>query len=194
MHLLTSPKTLTFFLDFAVFVVALSDAADPKESPKEAPYNPTVKTRLQRGRSRHQALQFDKALRVDLWAAEPMLANPVCFSFDEKGRCFVAETFRLNAGVTDNRSHNNWLDDDLASRTVEDRVKMYQRDAKNKFAQDYEKDRDRIRLIEDTTGSGKADKATVFRTTSAKPRTVSALACSLATETSTTRIFQASIC
>src|SRR5436853_6750072 len=25
-------------------------------------------------------------LKVDLWAAEPMLANPVAFNFDEKGR------------------------------------------------------------------------------------------------------------
>ena len=44
-----------------------------------------------------------------------MLANPVSFAFDEKGRCFVAETFRLHHGVTDNRGHMNWLDDDLAS-------------------------------------------------------------------------------
>ena len=29
-----------------------------------------------------------------MWAAEPLLANPVAFCFDEKGRCFVAETFR----------------------------------------------------------------------------------------------------
>jgi quinoprotein glucose dehydrogenase len=28
-------------------------------------------------------------LKVDLWAAEPMLANPVAFCFDEKGRAYV---------------------------------------------------------------------------------------------------------
>ena len=33
-------------------------------------------------------------LEAKLWAAEPMLANPVAFTFDEKGRCFVAETYR----------------------------------------------------------------------------------------------------
>ena len=36
------------------------------------------------------------------------------FCFDEQGRCYVAETFRLHHGVTDNRGHMNWLDDDLA--------------------------------------------------------------------------------
>src|SRR5215468_9411834 len=38
-------------------------------------------------------------LKVDLWAAEPMLANPVAFCFDEQGRAYVCETFRLGAGV-----------------------------------------------------------------------------------------------
>ena len=38
-------------------------------------------------------------LKVDLWAAEPLLANPVAFNFDEHGRAYVCETFRLHAGV-----------------------------------------------------------------------------------------------
>ena len=162
MHLSTVPKAFTLFLMAPLFVAGLLFAADPKEPSKEPPYNPTVKPASGEGEAAIKRFVFDKALRVDLWAAEPMLANPVCFSFDEKGRCFVAETFRLHAGVTDNRGHS-WVDEDLASRTVEDRVKMYQRDAKKNFAKSYEKEHDRIRLIEDTSGSGKADKATVFR-------------------------------
>ena len=34
----------------------------------------------------------DKGLKVDVWAAAPLMANPVAFCFDEKGRMFVAET------------------------------------------------------------------------------------------------------
>ena len=56
------------------------------------------------------------------------------FEHHEYERCFVAETFRMKGGVTDNRDHK-WLDDDLACRTVEDRVAMYRKDAKDKFAQ-----------------------------------------------------------
>ena len=104
----------------------------------------------------------DKALKVEVWAAEPMLAHPVCFTFDEKGRCFVAETFRFQHGVPDNRGHMNWLDEDLAARTVADRVAMYKKDAKGEFKNTYEKERERVRLLEDSTGSGKADKSTVF--------------------------------
>src|SRR2546423_8720652 len=32
-------------------------------------------------------------LKVDLWAAEPLLANPVAICSDEKGRWHVAETY-----------------------------------------------------------------------------------------------------
>src|SRR5579862_5292227 len=55
-------------------------------------------------------------LKVDLWAAEPQLANPVAFNFDEKGRAYVCETFRLAAGVDDIRGIMDWLDEELASR------------------------------------------------------------------------------
>src|SRR5262245_48246701 len=97
-----------------------------------------------------------------VWAAEPLLHNPVAFSFDEKGRCFVAETYRLHHGVTDNRRHMYWLDDDIACRTVEDRVAMYRKHAKDKFAETYEKHEDRVKLVWDSTGKGVADQSSIF--------------------------------
>ncbi len=102
-----------------------------------------------------------EGFRVDLWAAEPMLANPVAIALDALGRCYVAETFRLHAGVTDIREHMDWLDDDLASRTVEDRVAMIRRHAGADFAS-YETAEDRVRRIEDSDGDGRAESATVF--------------------------------
>ena len=68
-----------------------------------------------------------EGLKVELFAAEPLLANPVAFCFDEKGVAYVAETFRLHDGVTDTRGHMDWLDDDMACRTVADRVAMYKK-------------------------------------------------------------------
>jgi quinoprotein glucose dehydrogenase len=100
-------------------------------------------------------------LKADLFAAEPMLANPVCFCFDEKGRLYVAETFRLHDGVTDNRGHMNWLDDELAAHTVADRLALYQKYLGKKLER-YTAHHDRVRLLEDTKGTGKADKSTVF--------------------------------
>src|SRR5207245_7658314 len=87
--------------------------------------------------------------------------NPVCFCVDEKNRFYVAETFRYTAGVTDSRDHMDWLDDDLASRTVEDRLALLRNHLGGKFST-FEIEHDRIRLIEDTDGDGRADRATVY--------------------------------
>ena len=106
-------------------------------------------------------MKLPAGVEADLWAGEPDVANIVSFCFDEKGRCYVAETFRLHHGVTDNRGHRDWLDDDLASRTVADRLAMYKKYLKDQLPT-YAKDSDRVRMLEDTKGQGRADKSTVF--------------------------------
>ena len=116
------------------------------------------------GKNAIKTFKFDQGLHCDLWAAEPLLANPVCFTQDEKGRWYVAETFRQERGIEDNRGHKDWQDDDIASRSVEDRLKMMHKfypDAA-KFDEKFAKYEDRIRRLEDTTGSGFANHATVF--------------------------------
>jgi len=105
--------------------------------------------------------QVAPGLRIDLWAAEPMFANPVAFNFDEKGRAYVCETFRLHAGVDDIRGILDWLDEELASRTVDDRLAEMKRHLGERFAR-YSEHSERISLIEDRDGDGKADHATVF--------------------------------
>ena len=68
-----------------------------------------------------------RGMKLELVAAEPLLANPVAFTFDEQGRIYVAETFRQGKGVEDNRGHMDWLDDDLAANTVADRSAYFQK-------------------------------------------------------------------
>src|ERR687889_334141 len=85
---------------------------------------PKVAAASDEGERAIKRFRVPKGFKVELFAAEPLLANPVAFAIDEKGRFFVAETFRLHAGVTDIRGHMNWLDEDLASRSVEDRIAM----------------------------------------------------------------------
>ncbi|MBX3441117.1 MAG: HEAT repeat domain-containing protein [Planctomyces sp.] len=98
-----------------------------------------------------------------LVAAEPELANPVAFCFDEQGRIYVAETFRQDRGVTDNRGHMNWLEDDLSLETVEQRGEMFRRylgpevDGWSRYP-------DRIRRLSDENGDGRYETATVFAT------------------------------
>jgi len=102
-----------------------------------------------------------EGLKVELWAAEPMLANPVALNFDNQGRCYLIETWRLDHGVIDMRSHPDWLDDDLAAQTVEDRMALVRRKM-GPNTRTFGRYPDVIRLLEDTKGSGHADKSTVF--------------------------------
>ena len=116
------------------------------------------------GKNAIPSFKHDPGLKIELWAAEPMLANPVAFTQDEKGRWYVAETFRQERGIEDDRSHKEWLDEDIAAKTLDDRMaemkKHYPDPAK--FAEKFTKYEDRIRRLEDTKGSGKADKSTIY--------------------------------
>ena len=114
------------------------------------------------GEIRLKQFKHDPALKVDLWAAEPMLANPVAFSVDEKGRVFTAETYRYRSSVLDIRHYMFMLEDDLASRSLEDRLanirKWFGPDGERALSTETEV----IRLVEDTNGDGVADKSTVY--------------------------------
>src|SRR5204863_2027852 len=122
---------------------------------------PFVAAASKEGESAIKKFEVPRGLKVDLWAAEPMLANPVAFNFDERGRAYVCETFRLGAGVDDIRGLMDWLDEELASRTVDDRLAEMKRHLGDRFSK-YSEHSERVRRIEDRDGDGKADHATVF--------------------------------
>ena len=121
-----------------------------------------------------KTVKAEGGLKIDLWAHEPLLANPVAFSPDERGRWFVSESYRQEGridngkatigGVVDNRGHMGWLNEDISSRTTDDRLAMMRKfypDAA-KFKEAFEMQEERIIALDDTDGDGKADKATVF--------------------------------
>ena len=125
------------------------------------PYVPQVSGKSTAGEQALLRFQLPGGMTGRLFAAEPMVANPVAFCFDEKGRIFVAETFRQSKGVEDNRSHMNWLLDDLAATTVADRIAMFKKYLPADV-QKYGIEHDRIRRLEDTDGDGVADQVSVF--------------------------------
>lgn len=96
-----------------------------------------------------------------LWAGEPLLGNPVAFCFDEQGRAFVAETFRYRTSVLDIRHYLFMLEDDLASRTTDDRIGY----TKKNFPSDWQKleiETEIVRLVEDKNGDGRAEASSVY--------------------------------
>ena len=116
------------------------------------------------GQNAIKSFKFDPGLKCELWAAEPLLANPVCFTQDEKGHWFVAETFRQEKGIEDDRNHAEWRDEDIASKSLEDRLAYMHKHVPDpaQFTEKFAKYEDRIRRLEDTTGSGVANKSTIF--------------------------------
>lgn len=99
--------------------------------------------------------------RANVFASEPMLANPVAFCLDERGRVFVSETHRFNTSVLDIRKYMAMLDADLACRTVEDRVQM----TKKFFgpaAKDLGIETEVLRFLEDRDGDGRADFSSIY--------------------------------
>ncbi|MFN0009777.1 MAG: PVC-type heme-binding CxxCH protein [Planctomycetota bacterium] len=127
-----------------------------------APYQPTIAPASDEGRAAVSRIQVPAGFQVELWAAEPLLANPVALYPDRSGAVFVCETFRHSKGVTDIRDHMDWLDEDVAARTVADRVAMYRKHTGERFAEEFEREHERVRLVRDADGDGMAETSTVF--------------------------------
>lgn len=142
---------------------------------------PQVAAASDEGEQAIRRFRIPKGWKVDLIAAEPDLANPVAFAFDEQERIYVVETFRLGDGVLDIRGRGGWpspgfkkdlpperrarlveetLDADLANRTVEDRERMLRMYfAEN--APSLERHTDRVKLVF-RGPDGRATRSTVF--------------------------------
>jgi quinoprotein glucose dehydrogenase len=159
--MLTSAPSRVLFRTVFLFTTLSLLASAAEDNGATSKYSPDVAGPSLEGETAIKRFRVPKGFKVELFAAEPLLANPVAFCIDEQGRFYVAETFRLHSGVTDIRGHMNWLNDDLATRSVEDRVAFMKR-FEGKRIGDYTKDSDRVRLITDTNRDGQADKATVF--------------------------------
>lgn len=139
---------------------------------------PKVAAASNEGEQAIKKFKVAPGLKVDLFAAEPLLANPVSFSIDEQGRFYVVETFRLHAGVGDIRSRRSWADpamiqklgapavedmilnDELASKTVEEDIAILKK-YWPKRAETLSGEPDRVRLIYPGP-DGRAQRATVF--------------------------------
>jgi len=127
----------------------------------------SVSNQIDYSTAREEAQQAIKKFRVapgfkvDLFAHEPQLFNPVAFCLDEQGRIYVSETGRYRSSTLDVRHYMDWYLDDLACRTVEDRVAMIRK----YFGRDYQKlasETETIRLLEDRDGDGLADFSQVY--------------------------------
>ncbi|MEP3480333.1 MAG: PVC-type heme-binding CxxCH protein [Fuerstiella sp.] len=124
-------------------------------------YSPKIADKSDEGQMALQTFTLPEGMQGKLAAAEPAIANPVAFTVADDGSIYVCETFRQQHGVEDNRSHMNWLMNDLRLESVEERLVMF----KQFLGHDVEKyaaEHDRIRLLKDEDQDGVFEKDTVF--------------------------------
>ncbi len=151
--LLTSTTLLANSASFAI------QEADKHPAPEE----PNVADASDDAALAMSSIKHPEELQAKLFAAEPLVANPVAIDVDVHGRVFVCETYRQEAGVEDNRDHPEWLNDDLAAMTVEDRI-QYIREHEANIDEGYRRQGDRLRLLWDSDKDGIADESKVFST------------------------------
>jgi quinoprotein glucose dehydrogenase len=107
-------------------------------------------------------MKLPDGLVATLWAAEPMLANPVAFNLDERGRVFVSETYRYRSSVLDIRDYMWSLEDELTNRTIADQSAAILKHFGPEGVKALSVESERVRLLEDTDHDGKADRSTLF--------------------------------
>ena len=140
-------------LSFAAEVVEMETdlhGARGKLKPETRIAAPEIEGASDEGTLALKRMKLPAGLTATLWAAEPMLANPVAFNLDEHGRVFVSETFRYRTSVLDIRDYMWTLEDDLANRNQADFLASLQRNfgaaGVKELSQESERDRKSTRL------------------------------------------------
>ena len=149
----------SFALTILLSALGLVDAADFKQP---EPLEPEIAEASDEAEQAMAAIRLPDRWQIQLFAAEPDVANVVAFDIDHRGRLFVCESYRQNRGVTDNRAHDErWLLADLAAKTVQDRID-YHKELLGEGAITYAQHDDRVRRLEDSDGDGVVDRSYVL--------------------------------
>ncbi|HEY7884668.1 MAG TPA: PVC-type heme-binding CxxCH protein, partial [Cellvibrionaceae bacterium] len=118
-------------------------------------------------------------LKVSLWAPEKLLADPVAINVDYQGRIWAAGTTRAGSSEFDIRGYPHWEIPSMGFNSVEDRKNFLrttlspERSDENTWLKDFNKDgshdwrdltvkKEKVVLLEDTRGDGRADQSRVF--------------------------------
>jgi len=106
--------------------------------------------------------KLPEGFEIGVFAAEPLFANPVAFTFDEKGNAYISETYRYRTSVLDIRDYMPMLEQDLAIRTLADRSKMVIDQFGEAGERELSIESEIVRLVSDKDGDGVADTSSVF--------------------------------
>lgn len=149
-------RRISYLISILFISISLSlsiSAQKKKLSAKE--YEAKAETRIKN-------FKIPSGMKVDLWADESQTTNPSSFYFDSKGRMYVAEIHRWRNGVDDIRNRRYMLLEDLSIQSSADRLKMFKNHLDKHPMKHYTSFSSEIRLLEDSNGDGRADKASLY--------------------------------
>src|ERR1043165_9815215 len=96
-------------------------ACNPKAKKPKNDKTPTDVSAADDPQTAMKKMRATPGLKLEVWAAEPLLTNAVSFAFDEQGRAYVVQTGRRRTSVFDIRNFRDWVDSDLALRSPVER-------------------------------------------------------------------------
>jgi len=120
----------------AAFVPHKAPALEPTAAPAQPLTEKLPRVPAKSAAEEAQTFRTLDGFRMDLLAAEPLVASPVAMTYDENGRAYVCEM--RDYPYTDKAHHKPGQENPTDAPIG------------------------RIRLLEDTDGDGKFDKATIF--------------------------------
>jgi len=160
------PNLPLLFLRITAFGVAsmltasaITDEALPKT---EGTANPEALPSADPEKALLSTIKWPEEMVAKLFAREPYVQDPTAITFDEQNRLYIAETHRFERGVEDNR-RNPWTADDYQLTSTAERLEMLKKYSNEKRPFSYFSEySEKIRVIEDRDGDGKADFGQIF--------------------------------
>lgn len=110
------------------------------------------------------SFERDPQLSIKIAADDTKVSHPIAFAIDDFGRVFIAESYRYidsKGGWTDIRARMSWMDTDLASRSIEDRRKLYESRLGAEL-EDWKTASEQVRLLENPDESGVFRDSSIF--------------------------------
>jgi len=159
-------KALRFFLSHTTVLAATAVTAlaitDETPAKIEGTANPEPLPSASSEQAILSTLQYPEGMEAKIFAREPNVQDPTAISFDEQNRLYIAETHRFERGIEDNR-RNPWVADDYQLTSTAERLAMLKKYANEKRPFSYfTKYSEKIRVLADRDGDGKADFGQIF--------------------------------
>jgi len=125
------------------------------------------------------AAQVAEGLKLNLWASDSLLADPIALRIDQQGRVYISRTNRQKDSEFDIRGHRDWMTASISLQTVEDRRKFIretfapENSEENSWFPDLNKDsivdwhdltvqKEEVFRVEDRDGDGLADFSQLY--------------------------------